>query len=52
MVNYDALFCGFAIVMGLLFLLAAIGMTAPPHRSAGRPPEHPPGYKNLKENDD
>lgn len=48
MINYDALFFGFAVVMGLLFLMAWIGMSGDPHRTAGRPPEHPPGYRNSK----
>lgn len=47
--NYDALCFGLAVVIGILFLLAAIGMTSPPHRTAGRTPnEHKPGWKNRK----
>lgn len=46
--NYDALCFGLAFVIGFLFLLAWIGMSGGPHHTAGRPPEHPPGYKNSK----
>lgn len=47
MINYDALCFGFAIVIGMLFLLAWIGMSSPRH-AARLPPDHPPGYENSK----
>ena len=46
--NYDALYGGFALIMALLFVFAWIGMSGPIHRSAGRSPDHPPGYKNKR----
>lgn len=46
--NYDALCFGLAFVVAFLFFLAWLGMSAGPHRTAGLPPDHPPGWKNEK----
>lgn len=47
--NYDALLFGFGFVMIALFTLAALGMAGGPHRTAGRPPEQPPGRREQKD---
>jgi hypothetical protein len=47
-INYDALCYGVFFVVASLFVLAYIGMWDGPRRTAGRPPAHPPGYKNIE----
>jgi hypothetical protein len=48
MINYDALCCGFAFVIGSLFFIAALGMSGDQYRISRRSPKYPPGYKNNK----
>lgn len=46
--NYDALFIGLGFVMVGLFVMAWLGMQAPPRYTSGRPPKHPLGWNNRK----
>jgi len=47
-INYDALCVGFSFIIAFIFFLAWVGMSSPKRYTAGRPPDHPPGWKNRK----